>query len=729
MWHGMRITVERLRMWLLVGAGALLLLVAGFIGYARYRTGSFLRKIPAKLGVDIKQSTNGFTYSQSVKGRTLFTVHASKMIQRTDGKVTLHDVNIIVHDGSRIDRISSNEFVYDQSNGVIQADGEVHLDLDSPEGKEEQAAVHVKTSGLVFLQKLGLAATEKPIEFVAKGVSGHATGADYSTDTGLLVLHSAVDATTEAKGRQVQMFAGWAQLDRKGQIAQLKQTRMVQGDSVGEAAEATVHLRRDGSAERIETSGGLKVTSNDGRLLTAQRSETWLSARSEPEQVRLQGTVHTEQNTGERSSRGDASEALVEFGPGSLAKVAHLTGGVHLTDAEGKRTSRDLRAAKVDLHFEQVEKNSVLRSAVAEGDANVLSVADGARSHFQADLLTAQFAGDRRPRASHVHGEGHARMESVSAKGVTQTGASDRIDVALNAANEVESGTMSGGVTVTQASVVKGQPRQSRATGDQAMLKQDGLIELTGHPRVGDGDGSVEAERIQMQRQTQQTWAIGNVKANYTRGSDPMHVTADRAEWRPQDELAIFTGGARPARLWQSNSQVEAPAITLDRGKHTAMAEAGNGMVRAVLVSAATPKRPSAVYRITAREMSFSEAQHQVEFAGPVRMDSADGTISARQATVFLSPTKAKTADFSGSVERVVAKEDVVIEQGQRRGTGGQLVYTAADGLAVLTGSPKVVDPQQGTITGTQLSFHAADGSVVVSGASDRRVRTETQVK
>ncbi|NUQ31105.1 MAG: hypothetical protein HOQ35_21670, partial [Acidobacteriaceae bacterium] len=151
--------------------------------------------------------------------------------------------------------------------------------------------------------------------------------------------------------------------------------------------------------------------------------------------------------------------------------------------------------------------------------------------------------------------------------------------------------------------------------------------------------------------------------------------------------------------------------------------------VRAVLVSAATPKRPSAVYRITARQMSFSEAQHQVEFAGPVRMESADGTVSARQATVFLSATKAKTADFSGSVERVVAKEDVVIEQGQRRGTGGQLVYTAADGLAVLTGSPKVVDPQQGTITGTQLSFHAADGSVVVSGASDQRVRTETQVK
>ncbi|WP_263408129.1 LptA/OstA family protein [Terriglobus tenax] len=726
----MRITVERLRMWLLVGAGALLLLVAGYIGYARYRVGRFLQKLPQQLGVDISQSTNGFTYSQSVKGRTLFTVHAARAIQHKDGKVTLNDVSITVHDGDRTDRITSNEFLYDQSNGIIRADGEVLLDLQSPGGQKDQSGVHIKTSGLVFAQKLGVAATENPIEFSAKGVTGHATGADYSTDTGVLILHSAVDATMEAEGRQVKMFAGWAQLDRKGQVAQLKQARVVQQDSVAQVAEALIYLRRDGSAERIETSGGLKVTSTDGRLLTAQRSQTWLTARSQPQRAHLLGAVHMEQAADGRVSHGDAAEALVEFDGAGNAKTAHLEGGVHLTDEEGKKGARDLRAAKLDLNFELVEKKAVLRQAVAHGDASVLSTANGTRSQFWAETLTAQFAGTTQLHASQMHGEGHARMDSLSAKGVRQSASSDRMDVALNAANEIDTGTMTGAAVITQSGITRGKPHETQATGERAELKKDGLVELTGHPRIRDNDGTVDADRIQMQRQTQQAWAIGTVKATYNRGTDPMHLVADRAEWRPQDDTAIFTGTSRPARMWQAQSQVEAPEIRLDRAKQAAIASAGSGaVVHAVLVSAATPKHPSAVYRITARQMDFSETQHQVEFTGPVRMDSADGHIAARQATVYLAAAKAKNSDFSGSVERVVAREDVVIEQGQRRGTGGQLVYTAADGLAVLTGSPKVVDPEQGTITGAQLSFHAGDGSVVVTGATDRRVRTETQVK
>lgn len=716
-------------MWLLIGAGALLLLVAGYIGYARYRIHGLFKKLPQQLGMDIKQSTNGFTYSQSIKGRTLFTVHASKAIQRTDGKVTLQEVSILLHDGSRIDRISSKEFVYDQANGVIQADGEVLLDLNSPNGHDDQGAVHVKTSGLVFLQKLGLAATEKPIDFAAKGITGHATGADYSTDSGLLVLHSAVQATTISNGKKADLFASWAQLDRKNQLAQLKQVRVTQDDSIAMASDTTLHLRRDGSVERIDTFGSLKVTSSDGRLLTAQRSESWLDARNQPLRARLLGQVHMEQTSDGRASRADASEAHLDFVPAGLLKSANLTGAVHLTDAEGKKAQRDLRAAKLDLSFEAIDKKPVLRTAVAQGDASVLSTADGARSQFWADTLTAQFTGSKQLHASQVHGEGHARMDSLSAKGVRQTAQAARMDVALNAANEIESGTLTTAVSVTQASTVKGKLRESQATGDRAELKKDGLIELTGNPRVSDGDGSVQADRIQMQRQTQQAWAIGSVKATYNRGNDPLHIIADRAEWRPQDDLALFTGATRPARMWQSQSQVEAASITLDRAHQSAIASAGSGMVHAVLVSNATAKRPSMAYRIQSHEMSFSETQHQVEFTGPVRMDSPDGNLSARQATVFLSAVNSKGVDFGGSVERVVATGDVVLQQGARRGTGGQLVYTAADGMAVLTGSPKVVDPQQGTITGSQLSFHAGDGSVVVSGAADRRVRTETQVR
>ena len=91
---------------------------------------------------------------------------------------------------------------------------------------------------------------------------------------------------------------------------------------------------------------------------------------------------------------------------------------------------------------------------------------------------------------------------------------------------------------------------------------------------------------------------------------------------------------------------------------------------------------------------------------------------------------------MGGSVERVVATGHIEMEQPGRRATGEELVYTASDGMFVLTGTaavlPKVVDQQQGTVTGASLRFHSGDENVVVSNGGDsagQRVRTETRVK
>ena len=59
---------SRLRFWL--GASALLMIavVAGFYIYAQYRVQRAIRELPTKLGVDIQQNTEGFTYSQFIHG-------------------------------------------------------------------------------------------------------------------------------------------------------------------------------------------------------------------------------------------------------------------------------------------------------------------------------------------------------------------------------------------------------------------------------------------------------------------------------------------------------------------------------------------------------------------------------------------------------------------------------------------------------------------------------------
>src|SRR5438270_9730928 len=131
---GVSISIERLRGWLLAGASLLVLVIAVFLGYAHYRAHRFIKDLPGKLGIDITQETNGFTYSQSVQDKTLFTIHAAKAVQRKDGKTTLHDVGIVLYGRKqdRTDRIYGSEFEYDQRAGVIRATGQVHLDLQAP---------------------------------------------------------------------------------------------------------------------------------------------------------------------------------------------------------------------------------------------------------------------------------------------------------------------------------------------------------------------------------------------------------------------------------------------------------------------------------------------------------------------------------------------------------------------------------------------------------------------
>jgi lipopolysaccharide export system protein LptA len=84
----------------------------------------------------------------------------------------------------------------------------------------------------------------------------------------------------------------------------------------------------------------------------------------------------------------------------------------------------------------------------------------------------------------------------------------------------------------------------------------------------------------------------------------------------------------------------------------------------------------------------------------------------------------------------MVATGEIEIKQPGRRAAGEHLVYTASDGLFVLTGDgkalPRLVDSARGTITGAALLFHAGDDSVVVSNvepgaATGQRVRTETR--
>ena len=77
----MQITIEKLRRWMLLAATLIVAGVAALLLIAQHERRKLLRDLPEKLGIDIQQQTNEFTYSQSIQGKTLFTLHAAKAVQ------------------------------------------------------------------------------------------------------------------------------------------------------------------------------------------------------------------------------------------------------------------------------------------------------------------------------------------------------------------------------------------------------------------------------------------------------------------------------------------------------------------------------------------------------------------------------------------------------------------------------------------------------------------------
>lgn len=828
-------SVERLRIWLLVGAGLLVLVIASFLGYAHYRTHRFLTELPGKLGIDVTRETNAFTYSQSVGGKTIYTIHAAKAVEHRNGKYTLHDVGIVLYgrNSDRADRIYGSEFEYDPKAGVAKAMGEVHLDLEAPapadaQAKREYAAgkepaggehadarlIHVKTSGLVFMQKLGVAATNKEIDFEYGGLRGHAVGADYSSDTGVVVLHSAVKVVGLQRGQPATLTATRAELDRPDKQVTLTQAKYVLvGEARTEASQTVaaqrmvVHLRNDGSAERMEAEGEVTLTGGNGERVVAPRGNLLLNAESRPQLAVLTGGLQFVADDPLRQAQGESSEGKAVFDRMGRLQHVTLTGAVKLHErihsadaADGTWSERDLKAQTVELALASDSAGKAqLQNAKAGGDAHLKVVsstgnaghAGTTSSDLSADTLTARFIpveGEQRLQV--VHGMGHTSLRRIDATGVVSTSLGDTLEVrfkpAINSAgrtgDEISTAVQEGNVLIMQMPVKKPGDVQTlqQETATAARAVYDGgtqKLTLTGKVQVTDAGSMLWADRVAIEQKSGDAEADGAVKASYLlsgKGSEPVHVLAAHAVLKHDSGQAIFYGSpARPARLWQGASQVEAPMLQFEQKEKKLVARGasqGAAMaVHTVLVSGGSPRVGSPkpwtgkaqVVRVASRELTYSDATREADFSGGVQVESADGSMRAQQATVYLqAPPKAGAANAGGSnarldsapgsalggfmkggVEKIVATGQIEIDQPGRRATGTRVVYTAIDGIFVMTGTaaapPKIVDEARGTVTGTSLRFHAADESIVVSNGaqgsdgveSKQRVRTETRVK
>ena len=721
----------------LFAAGALIaiLVVSAFYlrGILKFRHVASIPSIPS----NVQQSTKGFTVSKSENGRTLFTIHAAQAEQLKDsGRAELHDVNIVIYgrQSNRFDQIYGADFQYDPKTKDIVANSEVHIDLQSDaEGaqrpdqappKEMKNPIHLKTSGLIFNQNTGLASTKERIEFRLPDASGSAVGATYDSHANVLKLQSDVRLVTTEKHKAV-ITAKNAVITKEPLKAVLQSGRVEEQSRSVQADRITVLLHDDNTIERVLGDGNViaEDSSSKGFKISAPQAEMLMAGKDQVRSGTLSGGV-TFEGRGASPAQGSAARVLLDFGSGNILTKVQARDAVQLAQGAANKSTQ-LQSDGLDF---MLNKGKKLQKAITSGTARVLVTQGNTKTVITADQFEGKFNSRNKPTV--MSGSSNVKTVSTTPGKADQITTSREIVATFNDQNAIEQ--------IEQNGDFHYQQDQQTATADRARyLPADETIYLIGSPRVKDPSSMLTAESIQLNRKTNVAVAQRDVKVTYTDlkpqangamlgSADPIHVTGASMTANRNTEQAKFTN----ARLWQSPNIVEAPVITFDRA-HRSLQAQGSAQARVNAVFIQQDKGGKSVpVNVTADRLSYVDAERKAIFSGNVLTKASETTMNADTIQVLLTP---RGNQGGSQLDRIIALGDIQIEQPNRKATGNQLVYTAADEKMVLTASegrrPVISDAERGQITGDSLTFYRHDDRVLVDSKETSKTLIQTRIR
>ncbi|MGA7559071.1 MAG: LPS export ABC transporter periplasmic protein LptC [Terriglobales bacterium] len=572
----MSLPVSRLRHWFAFVAVLMIATVAGMYFYAQWSLRKAVRTIPAKLGLDIQQTAEGFSISKSTEGRTQFTISASKAVQfKAGGLADLHNVKIVIYgkDGSRFDRVVGDDFEYDPVSGNVTAKGRVLIDLEAnPEGirhsdqsppEKTRTPLHLETDGLVFNKNTGDASASGRVEFQTPQASGSAVGIQYMAKTGTMNLLSAVVMTVN-RPQPVHLNADHGVITKQPHQVVLTTVHMTRDQQEAWSDLATFFLREDDTVDHIVAEGDVRseihgsVSSNSETQERSDHAELFLTgSRNLLTTAILTGNVRLD-SLGGQPANATAGQATLHFG-GSAAgqqvlETVHAEDGVRLTQknsrsgtlvavappgsssalppvnssmpAKGSTQDVEMNAPVMDFIvkdgrlLERAETSGPPQIVITQPDANQKTVVTAAK-------FTAKFT--EQNRLATLHGEPDAKIVS-----------------SLIQATQVNSSKIEPSkIDPSKAGLVK-----TAASGQTDRVSTSRMLDVTFFP-----EGGV--------RSITQTGAFA-----YVDGTEK--AWAQRAEYTTADQMVVLNGSPR---VVDGGMTTTAQTVRINRATGDALAE------------------------------------------------------------------------------------------------------------------------------------------------------------
>jgi lipopolysaccharide export system protein LptA len=753
----MRVTVERLRLAILGLAGVLLVGVLLFFAYARWQIRRIGRDLPGKLGIEIQQSSNGFTFSKSQGGRTLFTLHAAKTVQyKGGGHAILHDVSITLYgaQGGTVDHIYGDDFDYDPVNGIVRADGAVQIDLQVPTVSSAPAAgtpsdaskstVYVKTAGLTFNEKTGLASTSQRFEFELPQAKGSAVGASFNSTTGELILQSDIALESSLDGNPLFLHAHHAQFDRASRILYLLADETEYAQSRSSSDQAIVYFRPDDSASEIKARGHVTIVGSEGQRITSETAHVSLDLKSQPQQVDLMGGMLYVSNDALRQVHGSASTGTLFFGPGATVQKAHLESTVSIVDDEKPQPqtspastpasgsylslNREVRAGQLDVDFSSdAARRPIAQRLLATGAASIhirtlYAATPPEETSIDGDRLLAILQGGAV--LSSLQGDGHTKLTMADTKGSTQTSTGDKILLTFAAPSPAKTAKLVRAKTQASTPPPGGQFAPVPLQSDQLQSAQLQSLEQTGHVTV-----------------------VQTGAASAPAPSRTLTATAERATYDAATQLVRLYGGPPEGDPRVREPDGELTAVTIEFERATGNVTA-TGQVKATYRQ--SPAQPGIAFggaepiHVVAGRAYVDRAADLTTFYGEANADARlwQGADSISAPVLELgnlrqtleahdvagrSRAKAVTSVFTSADAGPAPKTNSTATQGGGspvRVDSRSLSYSGVDNKAVFDGGV-VAQAPSGTMNANQMEVYLASSATPSSGQNPQQKQTQ----
>ena len=741
----MRFTIERIRTLVVVAAVLLLVALGVFLVRAKWKNLLSWRDLPQRLGVNITEESNGYTYSHNLGAHSKFKIHAAKAIELKNDHVELHDVEIEIYgeDGVQADKIAGDEFEYDQKSGIASAQGPVEMILTKPprpaggskkvdlshiaaSAAADAGQVHVKTSGVTFDRNTGIVTTAQPVNFTMAQGFGNAVGASYDSQRGYLTLVQAVELTTYRGQDEVRIHAQHAEFDRAAQLCLLRAATLEYRDDRADAAKASILFREDGSAAHLDATNGFTMTTSTGGRLASPTAAMDFDEHNQPRHGHLEGGVVLDsKQEGDsaqegRTMHGTSPTAELDFTALGQLRHAHLERGVamesEVTSQEAAGQTLDARrtwrspVADVDFHSIESAGKTQVEPETIHGTGGVvvtsesrLGNAAAVPAKMAADEVTGTFGAGSALRT--LVGTGHAQMEQTTATGAHQTASGDRLEAKFRD-HGTEGTREQGSKGAREQGTADHGGTQSTGAPEVQTAELDGHVVVFEQPTAKPGEQPQPPLRATAGKGVYEgdgEWLHLTMNPRIVNGG--LELTADKVDVSQQSGDAFAHGNVKATQTGGAPNGAGSQGGTNQGGMgQRSVAFGGNGPAHVI-----------------AAEAQLNESTGEATFRGHARLWQQANSVAAPEIVInqHLQTLTARTTDASDPVRAVLLNAGA---SGTGNGAGNlQHGQNTAGNAAAKPAAPSVI-----RVRGGDLKYSDAEHRAVVHGGVAGAVVAET---